>query len=216
MPDARIELVRAGEGPVIYVIGDAQSAKDAAERMSAPCAVAAVTPPDWNGSLSPWHAPGCFKGGEDFAGGGAGFIRAMAEAIPGFEAEKGVAGRKRGVCGYSLAGLCALYSLYLTDIFLGAASVSGSMWFDGWIEFMEKSAVSMAGRHVYLSVGDRERKARSQRLARVEECTRRAGEILASGGAQAYFELNPGNHFRDVDLRLARGMDWLCGAIGNA
>lgn len=215
MPDVMIEPVMAGEGPVLYVIGDVQSAKRAAEHMLCACAVAAVVPPDWNASLSPWPAPRCFRGGEDFAGGGDEFIMAMARAIAKFETYENIASAKRGVCGYSLAGLCALYSLYRTDIFHGAASASGSVWFDGWIDFMEKSSSGMSGRHVYLSVGDLESRARNERLSRVGECTRRAGDILASRGAKVHFELNPGNHFRDTDLRLARGMDWLCGALEN-
>lgn len=213
MHDINIELIRAEEGPIIYMIGDNSAAIKAAEHMKTRCTLAAVAPPDWNGSLSPWPAPKCFREGAAFTGGADAFINQMLEAMPGFEKSNGLYAGRRGICGYSLAGLCALYCLYASDAFDGAASVSGSMWFDGWQDFMESSGADMTGKHVYLSVGDREKLARNERLSKVEKCTIRAREILAAKGADVFFELNPGNHFRDVDLRLARGTDWLQAAL---
>lgn len=215
MHDINIELIRAEEGPIIYMIGDNSSAIKAAEHMKTRCTLVAVTPPDWNGSLSPWPAPKCFREGEAFAGGADVFISQMLEDMPGFEKSNGLYADRRGICGYSLAGLCALYCLYASDAFDGAASASGSMWFDGWQDFMEASDADMTGKHVYLSVGDREKLARNERLSKVEKCTIRAREILAAKGADVFFELNPGNHFRDVDLRLARGTDWLQAALSK-
>ena len=42
----------------------------------------------------------------------------------------------RGLAGYSLAGLFALYALYQTDVFARAASMSGSFWFEGIMEYV--------------------------------------------------------------------------------
>lgn len=215
MPDVKIELIRSGEGPLIYVIYDAQAAQAAALRMHTDCAVAAIVPPDWNRSLSPWPAKSCFKGGEDFSGGADEFMRAFLQAIPAFEAEYFSDVKARAICGYSLAGLCAVYAMYKAEIFTACASVSGSMWFDGWTEYMEENAGRFSGKFAYFSVGDREKKTRNTRLACVEEKTVRAGEILRENGVETVFELNPGNHFNEPDARIARAMDRMAAAISK-
>ena len=207
MPD--ISLVRKGStGRLFYVIAESGNAEKICEKLISDISVAAVSVADWNRELSPWPAEKCFKNGEDFGGGAGEYLAELAAKIPAFEEAHGLQPDFRALCGYSLAGLAAVYALYLTDMFSGAVSASGSMWFDGWIDFMENNRPM--GTHVkaYLSVGDREARTRNARLAAVEECTRRACGILNDAG-EAMFELNPGNHFNEPDQRLARGMDRL-------
>ena len=160
---------------------------------------------DWNRQLSPWSAQRCFRDGEDFGGGAGEFLAEIAREIPAFEAEQHLRIAKRGICGYSLAGLCALYALYVTDLFCAAACASGSLWFDGWIKYMEENRPVPEEAFVYLSVGDREKRARNPRLCTVEDCCVRARDILLGQGVRAFFETNPGNHFADGPLRLAKG-----------
>ncbi len=46
----------------------------------------------------------------------------------------------------------------------------------------------------------------------VEENTRLLCKSYSAHGIKTAFELNPGNHFQDVELRLAKGIAWmLCG-----
>lgn len=206
MPEMRM-LRRGRSGIIFYVLSGHEDGY--AERISCDATVVSVKVDDWNREMSPWKAERCFKGGEDFDGGAGEYLAALTKDIPEFEAENGLAAEHRAVCGYSLAGLCAMYALYAADMFDGAACVSGSLWFDGWTEFMEENAP--LNRHVraYISVGDREARTRNMRLARVEECSVRARDVLAAGGHEAVFELNPGNHFNDPDGRMARGVGTL-------
>lgn len=197
---------RGSDRHVFYVIGDAQSAIETAEKTEVDGTFIAVTPPDWNGALSPWSAPRCFRDGEDFSGGADVFIEEMCRAIPDFEIENGISPEKRFLLGYSLAGLCAVYALFRTAIFAGAASVSGSMWFDGWLDFIAQNDTVSPNMCMYFSVGDKEKKTRNRRLAAVEDCTRAAAEIMAEKGARTLFELNPGNHFVDHPYRMARAV----------
>jgi len=213
MPD--IKLVRRGGDTVFYVISGHDDGCAAAGHVSCGGTIVSGSVDDWNRELSPWPAQKCFKGGEDFGGRAGEYLAGLLKKIPGFEAENGITPVKRVLCGYSLAGLCALYALYVTDMFNGAVSASGSMWFDGWIDFMQDRNIPGSARCVYLSVGDREARTRNPRLASVEECTRRACAILQEKGAAAEFELNPGNHFNEPDVRLARGMDRLYEMICN-
>ena len=84
---------------------------------------------DWNADLSPWPAPAVF-GREGFAGGAS---ATLAEVL------KYCADRDRTyiIGGYSLAGLFALWAAYRTDVFSGVAAASPSLWFPGFLEYME-------------------------------------------------------------------------------
>ncbi len=55
--------------------------------------------------------------------------------VPLTENHLGYAPEFRGIAGYSLAGLFALWAVYQTGLFDRAASVSGSLWFDGFLTF---------------------------------------------------------------------------------
>ena len=64
-------------------------------------------------------------------------------------------------------------------------------------------------RQIYLSLGDREKNVRNQRMAAVEDCTRRAAELLRKWDIPVMFEMNPGGHFQDIPGRIARGVNQL-------
>ncbi len=160
---------------------------------------------DWNRDLSPWEAKGVFRGGGDFAGGAAEHL-ARLEPIPAFAERFGTV-KRRFIAGYSLAGLFALYTVLTTDGFDGAASVSGSTWFDGFCDFAKDRTVRC--RAVYFSLGDREPRAGNPRLAAVGDCTERLCADFAAKGVRTAFEWNPGGHFTDPAPRMERGIRWL-------
>ena len=110
---------------------------------------------------------------------------------------------------YSLAAFFALWAVYQTDIFSGAAAASPSVWFPGWIEYAGDKKVR-AG-EIYLSLGDREEKARNPVMRTVGDNIRKQYELLKADPAcrDCILEMNPGNHFREPDLRTAKGFAWL-------
>ena len=154
---------------------------------------------DWNRDLSPWKAPAVF-GNEDF-GGGAG------ETLSTVLAEMGDEAKRYYIGGYSLAGLFALWAAYQTDRFEGVAAASPSIWFPGFVEYMENRPIRTPG--VYLSLGDREERTRNPVMATVGDCIRKGCDILRARGVQCVLEWNKGNHFRDPDLRTAAGFAWM-------
>jgi len=169
---------------------------------------------DWNADLSPWPAKACFRGGEDFAGRAPAQLKWLEGAILQAEAVlPGAEALPRAILGYSLAGLFALWAAAECGLFDMAASVSGSLWFDGFDRFLKERAGRFASKAVYLSLGDREAKTRNARLACVQEATENARALLADAGAECVFELNPGNHFNDPTGRCARGARWLVGEV---
>ena len=198
---------------VVYAVMDQDEAQAVWSMLKEPKpALAAVSGVDWNRELSPWPALKVFRDGEDFGGDGPAFLNMLTgQIVPSVEAQLGFSPFSRAVAGYSLAGLFALWSVFQTDMFDSAASVSGSMWFDGFIDYLESSTPPSGLRRIYLSLGDREKNARNQRMAAVEDCTRRAAELLREWDIPVFFEMNPGGHFQNIPGRIARGIDQLMG-----
>ena len=176
------------------------------ERCGAGFTLAAFEVNDWNADLSPWEAPPVF-GKEGFEGRAEETLRfVLDELIPAITGGRDV---RIYIGGYSLAGFFALWAIYQTDLFSGAAAVSPSVWFPGWIGYAVARSVR-AGK-VYLSLGDREEKTRNPVMKTVGDSIRRQYELMQDdpGCAECILEMNPGNHFRDPDGRTARGFAWL-------
>ena len=88
---------------------------------------------DWDEDLSPWSAPPVF--GEEPFGDGAARTLQQIEAVLPENADAIYIG------GYSMAGFFALWAVYQTNCFAGAAAVSPSVWFPGWMETPKRKTV---------------------------------------------------------------------------
>ena len=159
----------------------------------------AVKVNDWNRDLSPWTAPAVF-GREGFGDG-------AANTLAGILTLCADRSKTYYVGGYSLAGLFALWAACQTDVFQGVAAASPSVWFPGFLDYMEEHGMQSPA--VYLSLGDREAKTRNPVMATVADRIRQTYDLLRSRGVHSVLEWNPGNHFRDADLRTARAFAWL-------
>ena len=115
----------------------------------------------------------------------------------------------RGIAGYSLGGLFAIYSLYITDSFSRAASMSGSLWFPGFREYVLTHEMKITPRCLYFSLGNRENKTRNPYMKTVRDNTEEIEAFYKGKGIDTVFELNPGNHFRDGIKRTAAGIAWI-------
>ena len=171
----------------------------------------AVRVHDWNKDLSPWPAPAVF-GNEDFGDGAEatlGFL--LDKVLPAQNDDAGAdsAGPKKRIFigGYSLAGLFALWAGCQTDRFAGIAAASPSVWFPGFISYLQEHMIR--ARAVYLSLGDREEKTRNPVMAQVGSAIREAESILKDAGKDCILEWNKGNHFKEPDLRTAKAFAWL-------
>ena len=165
---------------------------------------------DWDNELSPWKAEPVFKGEPPFGGGGDRFLLELTQKImPEVESGLKVKPKKRYISGYSLAGLFAIYSLYKTDIFFGASSASGSLWFPGFQEFAMENEMKRRPESIYFSLGDRESRSRNPLMRKVGEKTEALEKYYESLGIRTTFEMNPGNHFMDSGKRTAKGISWI-------
>lgn len=111
--------------------------------------------------------------------------------------------------GYSLAGFFSLWAAYQTDLFAGVAAVSPSVWFPGWMDFAREHSIGAP--RVYLSLGDKEERTRNPVMRTVGDNIRSQLELLESdaGCTACTLEMNQGNHFKEPDLRTAKGFAWL-------
>lgn len=165
---------------------------------------------DWNNELTPWEMP-LLRGKGNFGDGAAGTLEFMKnDLIPALSEYINAENKeiKYILGGYSLAGLFSLWSGYQTDIFEGIAAVSPSVWYKGWIEYME--AEKPLSEKIYLSLGDTEEKTKHQILSKIGENIRKQHEILEkSGNVKTVLEWNEGNHFKNPDIRTAKGFLWV-------
>lgn len=115
----------------------------------------------------------------------------------------------RGIVGYSLAGLFALYAIYRTDIFSRVGSISRSLWFPGWKEYALTHEPKRPPDCVYFSLGDKESKTRNSILRSVQQDTEDICGFYRAMGVDTVFQLNPGNHYDRAAERTAAGITWL-------
>lgn len=170
----------------------------------------AISNLEWNHDMTPWaitsitqKAPPCTGGADDY-------IKLLLNHILP-ETEKTVPGQPvwRGITGYSLAGLFAVYTVYQTDVFSRVASISGSLWFPGIKEYIFSHKIQGKTDHFYFSLGDREHKTRNKLMKCVQQNTEDIELFYEKQGIDTTFQQNPGGHFENAVKRSAAGMMWL-------
>ena len=195
-PDAGIVLIQpVGEHDLDGIENEFQAIVN---RCNLKIRLIAVRIDDWNNDLSPWPAPAVF-GKESFGGGGSKTLGELLKLC-------GDKSKSYYIGGYSLAGLFALWAAYQTDAFAGIAAVSPSVWFPGFKEYMDAGTVR-TGR-VYLSLGEKEEKTRNPEMATVGDRLREIYALLQARDIPCCLEWNEGNHFRDLEERMAKGFAW--------
>lgn len=165
--------------------------------------IIAVKVPNWNNDLTPWPSEPAF-GKTPFGAGAAAFLEDILTLLKTDFKRTGV---HYYLCGYSLAGLFALWSGYQTDYFTGVGAVSASVWYKNWLTYAKAHPVKASA--VYLSLGTKEEKTRNQMMARVGENMRAMDALLEKQMIHHVLEWNPGNHFLDNGIRVGEAMAWL-------
>lgn len=201
--------------PVIYVNGEIPIAEIIEEvkkaRTSTEFLLLSIQPMKWNDDFTPWSAPAFRKGEEAPAGRADEYIRRLTREIKPFidanyrtkpEPEHSV------LLGYSLGGLAALYSIYRMDRFGVIGSLSGSLWYDNFCEFMEQNQPLRKDLKVYLSLGKKESLSKNPRMGQVADCTVCARDILIRQIENVFFEWNDGGHFHEIPKRFAKAIAW--------
>ena len=171
---------------------------------------AAIDGLQWDDDMSPWPIPPVAKGEAPCTGGADAYLAELTEMILPEVLQK-LPGQPAYIAlsGYSLAGLFALYAMYRTDLFGRIASVSGSLWYPGFLWFAQSQKMKRVPECIYFSLGDKEARTRNKALQPVEENTRLLKDYYEGKGISAVMEMNPGNHFTDDIGRTAKGIRWI-------
>lgn len=164
----------------------------------------------WSHDMVPWDAPPLFRQAEPCTGGADAYLQLLTEEfLPRIEHELPGVPCWRGLVGYSLAGLFAVYALYRTELFSRVASVSGSLWFPGIQEYIFSHEMKGTPDRLYFSVGDKEHKTRHPLLQKVEENTRAIQAYYQNQGICTVFQQNAGNHYQHAAQRTVAAIAWL-------
>lgn len=170
---------------------------------------------NWNDEYSPWSVPALKKNEKPFGEGAANYLRFLTENVKPFidgHYRTKLEPENTALLGYSLGGLVSLYALYTCKTFGKIGSLSGSLWFEGWIEFMHSNMPAATGAKVYLSLGKGEERIRNQRMAKVGDCTRQAAQILKQQlkfTENSALVWNNGGHFTEIPQRYQKAIMWL-------
>ena len=188
-----VHAQHAESAPVIYlpvVMGDGTEVYERCRELNCPpFTLVAIGGLDWNRELSPWVCNGTVRDAEPFGGQAAGFLdELLKQIIPEAESSLPQPPTWRGVAGYSLAG---------------------SLWFPGFIDYARERTMTATPDAVYLSLGKKETKTPNRMMRHVLDDTRAMEELFIERDIPTTLELNPGNHFTQTDLRMARGIHWI-------
>ncbi len=166
--------------------------------------IVAVTGMDWQNVFSPWPAPGVPKGDPDFKGESPEFLKLLQEkVIPQVESELGMSpSAERSLVGVSMSGLFALWQWMVCDTFINIASLSGSFWYEGFMEWMKSRTIPAKIGKGYFLLGDQE--AKSKVFGTVGVNTQEIITLLRDAGIDVEFQSVPGNHYSDPIPRLDR------------
>lgn len=170
---------------------------------------------NWNDDLTPWPAEGVFKKAKPFGGKAKSFLNKLTnEIIPETEKDLGVEDAERTLLGVSLSGLFAVWSAFNTDIFSNIVSISGSLWYEGFVAWMKEQTPSPQLEKVCMLLGEKENNAKEKRMATVEERTQTAANILQEKThASVTFELVEGTHFSPIMPRMERAFEVIAETI---
>lgn len=167
---------------------------------------------DWNGELSPWAAPPVF-GKNAFSGNAPQTLDyILGTLLPHLKQEYPIEEGKLILGGYSLAGFFALWASTQTSTFSGIVGASPSVWFPKWNQFAKQHPTQ--AKDVYLSLGDKEAKVKNQIMATVADNIDNLHQLWSKQTGEVHCQLtwNEGNHFKDPEIRTAKGFATLLNA----
>ena len=211
---AAVYPAAAADRPVVYLNTFAEEGDNVYRELRGlncpDCTLVAISGLNWDHDMAPWDIPPIAPGDTPCTGGADEYLRLLTGTILP-RAETLIKGKAlwSGLAGYSLAGLFAVYALYRTDRFSGIASMSGSLWFPEFRQYVFSHEMLRKPDRLYFSLGDRECRTGNPFLRPVQENTEQIEAFYRGQGLKTVFQLNPGNHYKNAAKRTAAGIAWL-------
>ena len=161
-------------------------------------AVVYVPAPLWNDSLTPWPEPGETRNAAPFGGKAPVFLKELVnDIVPEIEADLGCPVIERILMGVSLSGLFTLWQWMQCDTFSSIASLSGSFWYEGFMDWFDSMPVPGNKGKAFFLLGVKEPKARIKAFRSVGENTLKIVGRLKESGVSVEFKWVPGDHLSD-------------------
>ena len=171
-----------------------------------PINIVAISGMNWNDDLTPWKAPALNPKEYDFKGKAKDFLASLlGDIFVNTEQSLRLTHPKRHLVGVSLAGLFAVWASTATSKFTSVASISGSLWFDGFVAWFKEQEL-LADKY-FLSIGNKEVKSKNERLASVGSCTEATLQIIRDKKKEVTFVTDDGNHFDFFRERIEKAIE---------
>lgn len=166
--------------------------------------IVVITGMDWQNVFSPWPARGVPAGSPDFKGESPEFLNILQQTvIPKIESALGYrANPVRSLVGVSMSGLFALWQWIICDTFTNIASLSGSFWYEGFMDWFKDHPVSCKRGLAFFLLGDQEARSSISEFQSVGVNTAAIIDILKSEEVKVMFLSVPGNHYSNPIRRL--------------
>ncbi len=172
--------------------------------------IVVITGMDWQNVFSPWPAPGVPKGTAPFKGESPEFLKKLQSVLTKVENKIGIAqDAERSLVGVSMSGLFALWQWMVCDTFRNIASLSGSFWYEGFIDWMKNRTIPAKSGKAFFLLGNQESKSNVKEFNSVGENTEEIIHLLSDAGIKTKFESVPGNHYSDPIPRLDKAFSEL-------
>ena len=203
----------ANTGKIAYILYPLDVLKDwiepAADKYGV--TIVEITGMDWQNVFSPWPAQGVPKGDPDFKGESPEFLKLLqSKVIPAIEKTLKIsADAERNLVGVSMSGLFALWQWMECDTFKSIASLSGSFWYEGFIEWMKTIQIPHKSGKGFFLLGDKESHSNVKAFNSVGVNTAEIIQMLKTSGIDVEFESVPGNHFANGLPRLEKAFNAL-------
>lgn len=169
-----------------------------------------ISGPDWNDALTPWPANGIFKKEKPFGGNAARFLDELTnEVIPEIESDIFQHSPTRTLAGISLSGLFAVWTMFNSSFFKNFISLSGSFWYEGFVEWIENQKVPDKETRIYITLGNREHLSKSKVFSTIDTCTERVVRHLQKQLTQIEYEQFEGTHFTPMNENLKKALEFI-------
>lgn len=164
---------------------------------------------DWQNVFSPWPAKGVPKGSPDFKGESPEFLDLLIHTVcPSLEKELGMeADVERTLVGVSMSGLFTLWQWPQTQFFKNIASLSGSFWYENFMDWFDRQDFSDKTGKAFFLLGTQEPKSNVAAFNSVGINTEAIVKHLKALGVNVEFRWVPGNHYQHGIERLDLAME---------
>ena len=166
--------------------------------------IVAISGMDWQNVFSPWPATGVPAGTEDFKGESPQFLDLLQNSlVPKIDKTLKINETvERTLVGVSMSGLFALWQWPQTSMFKNILCLSGSFWYEGFMDWFEKQNFKNKDGYAFFLLGMKEPKTRVTGFASVGENTESIVNTLKNDGVRVQFQWVPGNHLQHPIERL--------------